>query len=144
MTYNPTDDIVNTIKAMFPEMSDEEQNIEYLTQMWVAATNHMVIIYEHVDGDSTVYTFIGRNVTLAEPPPGEHICSIGFYNKVLSEILISAIDKGYVYVVDTTGAGDFGFRNAHEISMDDFFVHAMDRDKAKEFVIDLIDETDSV
>ena len=141
----PIDHFVNKIRETFAGMSEEELQVEFLTQMWVAALHNKEVIrkdpYKEMDGN--VYFFVGAEVQ-DETIPGVAIEPKQYYNEALSLILIDAIDRGYVCVVDIDGQGNFAFKNSHEIDADDFFVHSKSRDRAKTFVMSLVDDANPV
>jgi hypothetical protein len=139
VTVDSTKQIMKSIGNKFPDMSEQEIEIEYLVQLWLAASDEHVTITRD---EHNKYFFTGRNNPL--PDNSEVTSCDEFYSRVLASILVESIKRGYVYVVDISGEGDYGFLNAHEVGIDNFFLHTMPRDEAIEFAISLIDDSDSI
>ena len=135
----PTEQILNSIRQMYENMEEEEVTVEFLTQMWGAALQKKVYIRKDDRENHCVYFFHGANIT--DDIPGIPIEPEAYYNEALSEILVEAIKRGYVYVVDKDGQGkNYVFKNSHDIDWDDFFIHAMSKEDAIQFTLDLIEE----
>lgn len=133
-----------SIKEQFPNMNDEEVEIEFLMQGWLAAENNIVEIFMVKEDGETGYLIVGKSISPADSTANSKpISSDEFFDNVLSGIIIAAIEKGYTYVVDITGNGDYAIKNAHEINMQDFFA-ALSRDKAIQFIQDLVDDDEEV
>lgn len=130
---NKTNKIIKAISKQFPNMTDDEKQIEFLIQAWVAAVEEKIVIV--TDGNDRFY-FVGVKKDI---PEGETVSAKEFYDDVLVHILVGAIQDGFVYVIDHTGSGGWAFMNAHEIDMNDFFVHAMSRTDGVEFARSLVD-----
>lgn len=135
----PTEQIYNKIRESYTNMDEQELEVEFLTQMWVAALKERVRIRKDDRGNHCVYFFHGVNLT--EDLPGISIEPEQYYSEALSEILVEAIKRGYVYVVDKDGRGEnYVFKNSHDLDWGDFFIHAMSKLDAIQFTLDLIDE----
>lgn len=137
MTVNASKMIMKSIGNKFPDMDEQEVEVEFLIQLWLAASDNNVIITRN---ESNNYFFTG---TKNQPPEdGEIVSCDEFYNGMLVNIIVESIERGYVYVVDISGQGDYGFLNAHEIGVDNFFLHTMEREEAIQFAHDLVDSND--
>lgn len=135
----PTELIYNNIRGIYTDMEEEELEVEFLTQMWVAALQKKVRIRKDDRGNHCVYFFHGANIV--DNLPGVPIEPEQYYDETLSQILVEAIKRGYVYVVDKDGQGkDYIFKNSHDIDWDDFFIRAMSKEDAIKFTLDLIEE----
>lgn len=140
MNQNPEEIIFNRIKELYPEMNDEELQIEFLVQVWVAAFDNKIRIYREGLDNGVSYIFCGAMIDPPDDFTGTQVKPEHYYDEVLNNILIAGVEKGYVHVVDVTGQGNYGFKNAHSIDMDDFFVHSMSRGDAIKFILDLVSE----
>ena len=133
-----TDDIYQFIQGLFPGMSEEEIKIEALVQSWIAATENKIKIF--VDDDSTYY-FVNINSKQRTDKP---VSPEKFYRDVVAGTLVKAVENGFVYVIDGSGDGDFGFLNSHEIDENDFFLRSLSRDDAIQFIYNSVDDSDSM
>ncbi len=143
MKASSVSDIIEEINKRFPDMSEKEIETEFLIQLWLASSDGLVVIAkaEDDDGEYDKYYFAGIEKDI---PDGKTISPDEFYNETLVNVLINAIDNGFVYVVDTSGDGDYGFLNSHEIDEDDFFLYSLPKERAIEFAQGLVDDEDTI
>jgi hypothetical protein len=136
----PEEAIYNGIRAIYGDMTEEELEVEFLIRMWIAAVRGKVQIRRDNQKSFTVYIFHGIKVTHTGDVPGVPISPQHYYNELLSDILVQAIKKGYVFVVDTTGQKDYAFKNSHDVDWDDLIIHAMPKEDAIQFTLDLVEK----
>lgn len=133
-----TDDLFQFIRDRFPNMSEEEIKIEALIQSWIAATENKIKIFVNSDG---AYYFMGIN---SKQLADKFVSPEELYKNVVAGVLVKAIEDGFVYVVDSSGKGDYAFLNSHEINEDDFFLYSLSPDEAIQSILDSVDDSDSM
>ena len=131
------EEVIGRIQKTFPDMSREEVKVEFLTQLWLSALKNSIVITVNDNGQ---FSFTGVD---AELPDEAVVSPKEFYKRVMANIFAKSIEQGFVYVVNVNGS-DYEFLNAHEISIDDFFLRAMPREEAIQFALNLVDDKDSV
>ena len=139
-----TNQIYEGIRDDYPDMNEQELELEFLTQMWTAASDEKVIIHRGEEGRSVHYYFSGIHAPGPVPENTEKIGPRRFFSESLSMMMIESVKLKYIYIFDMTGKGDYAIVNAHdEIDVGDlFFNHTMTESQAIAFIHELASEVD--
>lgn len=139
-----TNTIYENIKSDYPNMNEQELELEFLTQMWIAAIDNKVIIRRGEQGRSIHYHFSGIHSPAPPPENTEKVDPQRFFSESLSMMMIESIKLRYIYIFDKSGNGDYAIVNAHdEIDVGDlFFNHTMTQQQAIAFIHELASEVD--
>lgn len=140
--------IYEEIKHNYPDMNDQEVEIEFLTQMWIASMQKQVDIHKRGDEHTTIYSFTG--IHISPLPKGEHIHPDQFFAEKLGLLLIEAVKEGYIFIVNSNhivgeskdGKQNLSIVNSHDMEEGgyDHFIYALSDKEAIEYIQSMIDE----
>jgi len=126
--------IFEEIKEEFPEMDNQEIEVEFLTLAWIESAYNRRRVIETEEG-----LLFADNSYVEDLPPGRELTTDEYFSRHLAKRLVESIEMNTVYVINNDDG--LVFMNKHEMSMDDFFLRAVPTKKALEFVQEIVDST---
>lgn len=110
------DMFADTIKEDYPNMTDDELEIEFMTRMWMYAATDQLRIFRN--GDMLSFAAMDADMTGNPLLVSENeIPFTKFFDDILSGLLISGIASDFVYVLQRNG--ETIFVNSYDIKPED-------------------------